>query len=94
MPKLEELAIEMNNAGSEEAIKIRLTSQTLRVLDLRGMDKACEVCYLACPDMMEMRTLWCSYRGSRAIRSANLRLRVSFLAKCIQTMDSFCSNHY
>jgi len=34
------------------------------------------------------------YRGSRAIRSANLRLRVSFLAKCIQTMDSFCSNHY
>mmetsp|Transcript_30007 Transcript_30007/g.68797 ORF Transcript_30007/g.68797 Transcript_30007/m.68797 type:complete len:88 (-) Transcript_30007:7-270(-) len=81
MPKLEELAIEMNNAGSEEAIKIRLTSQTLRVLDLRGMDKACEVCYLACPDMMEMRTLWCSYRGSRAIRTALFEAEAEFLSK-------------
>jgi len=34
------------------------------------------------------------YRGSRAIRAANLRLRLGLFTKYIQTMVKFCLNYY
>ncbi|KAJ1629589.1 hypothetical protein T492DRAFT_1010165 [Pavlovales sp. CCMP2436] len=59
LPLLEELSIEMS--WCEWPCDLRFTSQSLRLLDLRGMGKSCQVSYLACPALEEVRTL---YRGS------------------------------
>jgi hypothetical protein len=68
LPQLEELSIDMHypsgTCSTEMGPRLRITSQSLRLLDLRGMSKACEVGYLACPALEEMRTLWrCWYGG-------------------------------
>lgn len=63
MPRLEELSLRMRRAtGTNETShgpRLRVSSQTLRLLDVRGMDKSCEVSYLACPSLLEIRVRWC-----------------------------------
>jgi len=65
LPLLEELSIEMDQACGwsrrcfrfGDGPRLRITSQSLRLLDVRGMGKSCEVSYLACPALEEVRTL-------------------------------------
>ncbi|KAJ1618646.1 hypothetical protein T492DRAFT_446886 [Pavlovales sp. CCMP2436] len=65
LSQLEEIAIDMShpNKCSHVEIRLRFSSQSLRLLDLRGMQKDCEVSFLACPALKELHTFWRGYFG-------------------------------